>query len=96
MPNSFERCNGKFEEMKGLNKLFDRLFSTINIGTLQLANRLIVAPMVTCFATEDGYINDRYLAYMEEKSRGGWAMITTEAQAVMESGKCFDNFFGLY
>ena len=76
--------------------MFENLFSSVQIGRLELANRLIVAPMVTCFAEEDGCINERYIAYMDEKSQGGWGMIITEAQAVMESAKSFDRFFGLY
>lgn len=33
--------------------MFENLFSKVKIGTLELDNRLIVSPMVTCFAQED-------------------------------------------
>ncbi len=76
--------------------MFENLFSKVKIGTLELDNRLIVSPMVTCFAQEDGKVTNQYIEYVREKAKGGWGMIINEAHAAIESGKAFDKFFGLY
>lgn len=76
--------------------MFESLFSPIKINGLELSNRLIVSPMVTCYAEEDGKATDQYVAYVREKAKGGWGMIINEAHAPIESGKAFDKFFGLY
>jgi 2,4-dienoyl-CoA reductase (NADPH2) len=59
-----------------------RLFSPVRIGTLQLANRLVLAPMATDFAEADGSISDRLLAYLEARARGGVGLILTEVSGV--------------
>lgn len=76
--------------------MFDTLFSSIKIGKLELKNRLVVPPMVTCFADGDFKISDRYIAYMTEKARGGWGLIITEAQIISKSGAGFEKNIGLF
>lgn len=76
--------------------MFDNLFTPLKINGMELSNRLIVSPMVTCYAEEDGKATDQYVEYVREKAKGGWGMIINEAHAPIESGKAFDKFFGLY
>ena len=61
---------------------FDRLFSPIRIGSLELRNRIVMSPMTTDYATDDQLPSPRLLAYLEERARGGVGLITLEACSI--------------
>lgn len=65
------------------------LFQPLTIGKLELKNRLVVAPMVSVFCDEDGMATERYIAYHEEKAKGGWGTIITEDYVVDPAGRGF-------
>ena len=53
-----------------------KLFEPGKIGTMELKNRIIMAPMgVPRTATPDGYLTKEFLAYYEERAKGGVGMI---------------------
>jgi 2,4-dienoyl-CoA reductase-like NADH-dependent reductase (Old Yellow Enzyme family) len=54
--------------------MFKKIFEPGKIGTLEIKNRLVVPPMLTEFAAEDGRLTERYIRYYEEKARGGWGL----------------------
>jgi len=71
-----------------MGKDYASLFQPININGLQLKNRLVVPPMGSGFAAEDGSVTDRLISYHEARARGGFAFITLEVTAVDgEEGK---------
>lgn len=72
------------------------LFTPAKIGTCEIPNRLIVPAMVMNLCTEDGFITERYIKYIEEKAKGGWGMIITEDYAVNENAKGYQFIPGLY
>jgi len=53
---------------------FKTLFSPFRIGNLELKNRIVMPPMATHFAGEDGLVNDRHIAYYLRRVRGGAAI----------------------
>lgn len=55
--------------------MFKHLFKPIKIGKLQLKNRIIMPPMATNYATEDGYVTERLKAYLEIRAKGGAGLI---------------------
>jgi 2,4-dienoyl-CoA reductase (NADPH2) len=55
-----------------------RLFSPITINTLAVKNRLMMAPMGLGY-TRDGSINDRIVAFFEERAKGGVGLIDVGA-----------------
>ena len=57
----------------------NNLFSEITVGGMVLKNRIVMPPMLTGFAAEDGLVPDRMLAYYGERARGGAALITVES-----------------
>ena len=57
---------------------FQRIFEPIKINRTEFKNRLVVSAMVTSYCNEDGTPTEQYLAYHEEKARGGWGIIITE------------------
>jgi len=48
------------------------LFSQCRIGKMRIKNRLAVSPMVSNYCEKDGKATERFMAYHEEKARGGW------------------------
>src|SRR5512135_947166 len=76
--------------------MLQHVFSTVKIGALEIANRLVVAPMVTDYCNKDGTASERYVAYHEAKAKGGWGLIITEDYAVDPKGKGFPNVPGLW
>jgi 2,4-dienoyl-CoA reductase-like NADH-dependent reductase (Old Yellow Enzyme family)/thioredoxin reductase len=58
------------------------LFQPIEISGLQLKNRLVVPPMGSGFAAEDGSVTERLITYHEARARGGFSLITLEVTAV--------------
>jgi 2,4-dienoyl-CoA reductase-like NADH-dependent reductase (Old Yellow Enzyme family)/thioredoxin reductase len=65
-----------------MSKYYLSLFQPIKIGSLTLKNRLVVPPMGTGFAAEDGTVTDRLINYHEARAKGGFALITMEVTAV--------------
>jgi 2,4-dienoyl-CoA reductase-like NADH-dependent reductase (Old Yellow Enzyme family)/thioredoxin reductase len=61
---------------------YPSLFQLIEISGLQLKNRLVVPPMGTGFAAEDGSVTERLINYHEARARGGFSLITLEVTAV--------------
>ena len=52
--------------------------------------------MVTCFSGTDGKVNEKFIEYVREKSKGGWGLIINEAHSVYEPGTAFGAMFGLW
>jgi NADH:flavin oxidoreductases, Old Yellow Enzyme family len=75
---------------------FERMFSPGKIGNMAVKNRLIVPPMLTEYAAEDGKLTERYIRYYEEKAKGGWGLIICEDNSVDPHGGGFKNVAGLW
>lgn len=65
------------------------LMSPLRVGTIELKNRMAVAPMVTCYCDDDGMPTEQYIAYHEARARGGFGLIITENYAVDPVGRGF-------
>ena len=70
---------------------FRILFSPFRIGNLELKNRIVMPPMATHFAGEDGSVNDRHIAYYVKRAKGGVGYITFEHTGVLKQGRAFPN-----
>lgn len=55
-----------------------KLFKPIKIGEMVLKNLLVMAPMATNFATNDGGVNGIMLDYYRKRAKGGVGLIITE------------------
>jgi 2,4-dienoyl-CoA reductase-like NADH-dependent reductase (Old Yellow Enzyme family)/thioredoxin reductase len=71
--------------------LFKTLFSPFRIGNFELKNRIVMPPMATNFAGEDGSVNDRHIAYYVKRAKGGVGYITFEHTGVLKQGRAFPN-----
>ena len=76
--------------------LLTSLFAPGSIGTLQTRNRIIMAPMGTLFAHEDGTVAERTCDYYEERAKGGAGLIIVEIAAVSREGKGHARVLGIY
>jgi 2,4-dienoyl-CoA reductase-like NADH-dependent reductase (Old Yellow Enzyme family)/thioredoxin reductase len=58
------------------------LFSPGKIGRLSVKNRLVMAPMLSCFANANGEVTDAMVAYYRARAYGGAGLIIVEAACV--------------
>ncbi|MBM3132809.1 MAG: NADH-dependent flavin oxidoreductase, partial [Chloroflexi bacterium] len=59
-----------------------KLFSPIKIGSMELKNRIVMAPMATGWAAANGTFSGKLSTYLEARARGGAALIITEVTTV--------------
>lgn len=59
-------------------RMFPSLFEPGSIGTMTLKNRLIMPPISTNLAGEDGTVSEELLFHYAERAKGGVGMITVE------------------
>ncbi len=76
--------------------MLDNVFSPYTIKNVTFSNRMVVSAMVTNFCNQDGSASERYIAYHEEKAKGGFGLIITEDYAVRVQGKGFSNVAGMW
>lgn len=65
---------------------FPRLFSPISLGSLEVANRVFMAPMGTDYADERHRVTDQLVAYHAARARGGFGLNIVEHTAVHPLG----------
>ncbi len=73
-----------------------KLFEPIKIGELELKNRIIMAAMVTNFASREGFVTDRLIDYHVNIAKGGCALNVTESSHVSLEGKRIIDGLGAY
>jgi NAD(H)-dependent 7beta-hydroxy-3-oxo-delta4-cholenoic acid oxidoreductase len=65
-----------------VNNTFARLFSPIKIGTMELKNRIALAPMDTDYVNQDGTLSERYHDYIEARAKGGAGLLILEVTSI--------------
>ena len=63
---------------------YPNLFSPIRIGNLRLKNRIIAAPTSPSMITTEGHFTPEMMLYLEEKAKGG-AAVVTYGEAIVHS-----------
>jgi 2,4-dienoyl-CoA reductase-like NADH-dependent reductase (Old Yellow Enzyme family)/thioredoxin reductase len=63
---------------------------------MQLRNRLVMPPMVTNFASEDGAVTNRMIRYYSERAKGGVGLIIVEMTYPHVTGKAFPCMLGVH
>jgi len=72
------------------------LFTPIRIGSLELKNRIVMAPMATHYADETGAVTERLKNYYAARARGGAGLITIESGFVHPLGRGGSRRMGLH
>ncbi len=76
--------------------MLKQVFTPIKIGSLEVPNRFVVPPMVVNFVNQDGTANEKFIAYHEEKAKGGWGLIIVEDYAIDKYAGGFIKLPGLW
>ncbi len=63
------------------------LFTPLQIGPLELKNRIVMAPMATHYADETGAVTERLKNYYLERARGGVGLIIVESGYIDPLGR---------
>lgn len=61
---------------------YEKLFSPMKIGTTEIKNRIVMAPMLMGFGQFDGCPTEKMMNYYEERAKGGTGLIITEITRV--------------
>lgn len=75
---------------------FELLFSPAKIGSMELHARVIMSPMQTNYADEEGYVTGQLIAYHVARARGGVAYNTTGQTTVALQGRYNQNMLCIY
>src|ERR1700736_1988350 len=62
------------------------LLTPARIGSVQIPNRIVMPPMTTRTADEDGAVTDDTMAYYLARARGGGGLITVQMAAPEKGG----------
>lgn len=71
------------------------LFTPFRVGSLELANRIVIAPMCQ-YSADDGCMTDWHLIHLGQLALSGAALLTIEASAVTPEGRITYGDVGLY
>ena len=74
----------------------DKLFQPGQIGKLKLKNRIVMAAMGTGYCHHDGYVLDEYLAFMEERAKGGTGLLMTGVTRILSEVGMRPGSMGIY
>jgi 2,4-dienoyl-CoA reductase-like NADH-dependent reductase (Old Yellow Enzyme family) len=63
-----------------------QLFTPVRVGSLELANRIVIAPMCQ-YSAQDGRMSDWHVIHLGHLALSGAALLTIEATAVLPEGR---------
>lgn len=72
-----------------------RLFSPLKVGSLELKNRIVIAPMCQ-YSAQDGQMTDWHMIHLGHLALSGAAILTIEATAVTPESRITFGDVGLY
>ena len=79
-----------------MNKKYPLLLQPGKMGSIELDNRIIMAPMGTLNANENGFVTERTLKFYQEQAKGRMSMIIVECTYIDEKlSKGEDGCMGL-
>ncbi len=74
----------------------DKLFSPTVVAGVELRNRIVMPPMTTRLADDEGYATDALVAYYMARALGGVGLITVEMASPEKAGRHRFRELGLY
>ena len=72
------------------------LLTPARIGSVDIPNRIVMPPMTTRTADEEGYVTDDTIAYYLARARGGVGLITVEMASPEKAGRHRRREVGIY
>jgi len=77
-----------------VDKMKDPLFESLKVGAIEVPNRVVMAPLTRCRASDGRVPNDLMSEYYEQRS--GFGMILTEATSVDNMGVGYPDTPGIW
>lgn len=75
---------------------YPHLFSPVEIGGMELKNRIVMPAMATGYGNMDNTVSERLVHYLRLRAKGGTGLIITEVCAVLPRGRGFPNEIGAW
>lgn len=72
------------------------LFSPVVVGGVEIRNRIVMPPMTTRLADDEGYVTDALVAYYRARAEGGVGLITVEMASPEKAGRHRFRELGVY
>jgi len=73
-----------------------KILEAITIRGILVRNRIVMAPMTTRLAADDGRVTDELIAYYEARAQGEVGLIVVELSSPHPSGRHRRNELGIY
>lgn len=81
--------------LKKNNTMTAALYSTLQIKSITLKNRIVISPMCQ-YSAIDGFANDWHLVHLGSRAVGGAALVIQEATAVSPEGRISPEDLGIW
>src|SRR5215471_5676154 len=78
------RDQRRIDCFSGDRKMYEKLFSPVRIGRVEIKNRVAMTPMGVNLAAPGGGVNDDIIAFYEARARGGVGLILSGICRVMD------------
>src|SRR6201997_2414722 len=72
------------------------LLTPARIGPVEIKNRIVMPPMTTRTADDEGFVTDESIAYYMARVRGGTGLITVEMASPEKAGRHRRRELGIY
>src|ERR1700716_500459 len=72
------------------------LLTPARIGSVEIRNRIVMPPMTTRLADQEGFVTDDTVAYYMARVRGGVGLITVEMASPERAGRHRRRELGIY
>ena len=72
------------------------LFTPARIGPVEIKNRIVMPPMTTRTADDEGFVTDDCIAYYMARVRGGTGLVTVEMASPEKAGRHRRREIGIY
>lgn len=79
-----------------MEKEYPLLSSPVEIGSIELPNRMVMAPVDTQYCTPEGYVTPRMIEFYRRRAAGGVSLIITENTGIDFRGKSNIRMHGLF
>jgi anthraniloyl-CoA monooxygenase len=94
-PGFAARMETEFARRQGATEVVPAMFQPVQVGPLELQNRIILSPM-DMYSAVDGVANDFHLVHLGAKALGGAGLVMTEMVCVSPEGRITPGCTGLW
>jgi 2,4-dienoyl-CoA reductase-like NADH-dependent reductase (Old Yellow Enzyme family) len=86
----------RLRPLRGAISATNVLLTPGRIGSVEIRNRIVMAPMTTRLADEDGFVTDNTIDYYTARAVGGVGLVTVEMASPTRAGRHRRRELGIY